>query len=76
MRVCLLHLSDIHFRTNKNPVSERVEQIVRAVLSTDVAYQLCIILITGDIAFSGAETEYSEAASFLECLGISLSLAT
>jgi predicted MPP superfamily phosphohydrolase len=67
-----LHLSDIHF--GHGPVSHRWDQkLVLKALSDDLTRlsdrgipKPDAILITGDIAFSGAKLEYDEAAIWIE----------
>src|SRR4030095_12006541 len=67
-----LHLSDIHF--GHGPVSHRWDQkLVLKALSDDLTRlsdrgipKPDAILITGDIAFSGAKLEYGEAAIWIE----------
>jgi 3',5'-cyclic AMP phosphodiesterase CpdA len=65
MRLAVLHLSDIHFRKTGNPVSAKVDQIVSALLSADPGVTLCLVIVSGDIAFSGDPDEYAAALHFL-----------
>jgi Calcineurin-like phosphoesterase len=64
----LLHLSDIHFRTEKNSLLEKVNNISRAVKSELYGIDNLIITITGDMAFSGKVMEYEVGIEFLETL--------
>jgi len=68
MRILLVQLSDIHFRTGLNPVSGRVSQIAAAIRSTGTTPEACFILITGDIALSGQNAEYVIARVFFDDL--------
>jgi len=73
MRACIVHLSDIHFRKAKNPISDRVTALAQAILSTDAEFRDCIVVLSGDIALAGSEDEYSAAVDFLEKLQSRLS---
>lgn len=64
MRIALAHLSDIHFRTKSNPIAGRVDQIVSGIESCDPSASLFIVIISGDIAFSGSGKEYAQALDF------------
>ena len=68
MRLLLVQLSDIHFRTASNPISARVSQIAAAIRSTGSTPDACAILITGDIAWSGDDAEYEVARAFFSDL--------
>ena len=68
MRLLLVQLSDIHFRTTSNPVAARVPQIAAAIRSTGATPDACVILITGDIACSGQDAEYEIASTFFSDL--------
>jgi hypothetical protein len=58
VRILLLHLSDVHIRTSTDVVLTRQEKLVDAVrnIETDIAAIVCVL--SGDIAWSGAEDEY------------------
>jgi len=61
----IVHISDIHLKKGPNTATARVPQIKGAVQSevhdiTDLA-----LLVTGDVAFSGKQEEYSIATDFL-----------
>lgn len=69
MRFGIVHLSDIHFKdpASMNPVLNRKrflsESIHREMTRADLTQ--CLILISGDIAFSGKKAEYDIANTFL-----------
>jgi Calcineurin-like phosphoesterase len=67
--VLIVHLSDLHIRAlpATNPLSERARAIADAIAAENELQgpALCIIAVTGDIAFSGKQTEYAIAASIL-----------
>jgi Calcineurin-like phosphoesterase len=68
MRILLLHLSDIHIKSDghNNPVLNRVDKLSAAVISSMPSTDYFFILVTGDIAFSGGKSEYQISAEFLE----------
>jgi len=65
MSVAIIHLSDIHFQTDQNPVFLKTQKLVNQIESTIGNNELVILLITGDIAFSGLACEYEVASTFL-----------
>ncbi|NBB87899.1 MAG: hypothetical protein GVY12_16985 [Bacteroidetes bacterium] len=65
MRLLLLHLSDIHVSNSDDPVFNRAEDIVKAVQNLDYRLDLCTIVVSGDIAYSGTDEELMEGWSFL-----------
>jgi hypothetical protein len=70
-KIRLLHLSDIHFRPPA-AIGHDPEYALRKDVLDDIAGivanrgALDAVLVTGDIAFSGAESEYKEAAKWLD----------
>jgi hypothetical protein len=64
MAITIIHLSDIHFRKSGNPVSEMAAQIARAAYSTNVSPEAILVIISGDVAFSGEAEEYKHALGF------------
>lgn len=72
MRVSLVHISDIHFRTKANPILDVVQHFVQAINSADASISLVVIVISGDIAFSGKWEEYKIALKF--CRDVSKNL--
>ncbi|NVI97802.1 metallophosphoesterase [Myxococcus sp. AM009] len=69
MKIGILHLSDIHFRSGRtNPIEQRARKIAN---STSIAYEtisFLVIAVTGDIAYAGKQSEYEMAESFLNQL--------
>jgi hypothetical protein len=61
VRLTLLHLSDIHLRGGTNPISSRVKALAAAVFSQAPNPDAILILVSGDIAFSGKHEEYEQA---------------
>jgi len=68
MKVLILHLSDIHFADGNNLVSTRLQKIVAAVRSVEHKFDTCLLLVSGDIAFSGKQSEYAIASDFFRQL--------
>jgi hypothetical protein len=67
MSLAILHLSDIHFASGKNPVQSKLAQLAAAVNSVSKE-ELLLIVISGDIAFSGSAGEYTLALDFFSQL--------
>jgi len=62
---CIIHLSDIHFRSGDNWISGRGAAIVRAARAEEPACKHFVVVLSGDVGYSGAEEEYDLASSFL-----------
>jgi predicted MPP superfamily phosphohydrolase len=65
MRLTILHLSDIHFREDRNPISSRVRAIASALSSVSPRPEAVLTIISGDVAYSGKPEEYHAAKKFL-----------
>ena len=72
MSLLLLHLSDIHIRGSLDPILQRSDLIAKAVKDLDFALDQCVVVVSGDIANSGGDTEYMAAHEFLQSLVSSL----
>ncbi len=77
-KISWLHLSDFHFRSGGDSFSQDVlsQAIIRDIpsrLSAD--YPLQLIVVTGDIAFSGQNSEYELASNFFASLVSNLGLS-
>jgi hypothetical protein len=68
MVVAVIHLSDLHFRENQNWLSDKVDRISGAIWSEEPSTMLYLVLVSGDIAFSGKLEEYKAARQFLDAL--------
>lgn len=66
MKILVLHLSDIHFKSQNNPVMTHARAIAATATSRIQSASTIFIVISGDIAYSGARTEYETASAFLE----------
>jgi hypothetical protein len=61
----ILHLSDIHFGGGPNPAATRVRQIKAAIQSENHDIDELLIIVSGDVANWGKQTEYSVAVDFI-----------
>ena len=64
MKITLLHLSDIHLR-GTDSVTSRANDIASCVFAAARESDACLLVVTGDIAYSGAAVEYKPAESFI-----------
>ena len=62
-KLAVVHLSDIHVRGFEDPVLGAVAEIVGACLVTARKADASLLVITGDIAFSGDPRQYAIAAT-------------
>ncbi|WP_081435603.1 metallophosphoesterase [Paraburkholderia xenovorans] len=65
MTLNVLHLSDIHFHNDSNPVFARAGDIASAAFPLARAAMNNVIIISGDIAYSGSASEYAVAEKFI-----------
>lgn len=68
MKALFLHLSDFHFHHDTDALLARVSRIAAAIGSVDTIADVCVVVATGDIAFSGKEAEYNIADRFFKAL--------
>ncbi len=69
MKVQLVHLSDIHFRSNgTNALKGREPAMAAAISAMALDFTSTAIVVTGDVAFSGTGAEYELASSFFKIL--------
>ncbi len=77
MKLLLIHLSDIHIIGEDNPIIHRYGQIADAVKNLDYSLDACLVVVTGDIAYSGTDEQYLAAYDFFanlnQCLVDNLS---
>src|ERR1035437_6635764 len=73
MRILLIHLSDLHIGSSDDPVLSRTDAICDAVQNLEYEPKAVIIIVSGDVAFSGQEMEYLAAGEFLERIRWALS---
>lgn len=75
MKLLIIQLSDIHIKGKKDRVFSRAEKIVEAVRNISTKIELCIVAVTGDIAFSGTEQQYADSLDIFETLRVGLPTA-
>lgn len=68
MKLLLLHISDIHIKSKGDFILSRADQIAGAMSSLDSEIAGCVVVVTGDVAFSGQKDEYALAEEFLSKL--------
>jgi hypothetical protein len=64
MKFVILHLSDIHIKSDKDPILKQTENIARSIYSKINVDSSVVILVSGDIAFSGKPEQYNLAETF------------
>jgi hypothetical protein len=68
MQIALLQLSDIHVKSGRDMVLSRAKHIKDAFHSAAPHAAAVIIVLTGDVAFSGQTAQYDAAKHFLDDL--------
>lgn len=69
MGLSVIHFSDIHIKSSDDLVMKRIEQIRTACASVIVPGNDVLILVSGDIAFSGKIDQYDCAYALLDNIG-------
>ncbi len=70
--ILVVHLSDIHFVCEADPVFGRAEKIAGAVFGSFSQVELVVLAVTGDIAQSGLQSQYLVASAFLKSISESI----
>ncbi len=65
MKLTILHLSDIHIHDSSDSVLKQASHIASSCFINARDSDACLIIVTGDIAFSGQTHQYDEAELFL-----------
>jgi hypothetical protein len=65
MTVVLVQLSDLHLRSSRDPIVGRSAQIAAAIASAAIDPSFCILAFSGDLAFSGTESQYVACEKFI-----------
>lgn len=68
MAIGIIHLSDLHLHKTDSGMPLLASRIVKAIWGADQSITSVLVLITGDIAFSGIAEEYAIASKFIEVL--------
>ena len=61
--ITILHLSDLHIKSSTDDTLNLFQYIVTAISRRVVDSELILILVSGDIAFSGKKEEYDATTS-------------
>lgn len=64
MKILILHLSDLHIKDNTHTKDEVINPIV-SVLQELPSFDKAILVISGDVAYSGKKEEYAHAVHFI-----------
>jgi len=65
----ILHLSDIHFKhPDQSRLVDRITSLAAAVKTRSTTLDALLVILSGDISFSGQPSEYSAAHIFTETL--------
>ena len=68
MTALVLHLSDIHIKSADDPILKRAPAIARTIFPALPNASAVVVVVSGDIAFSGTTEQYEAALTFLESL--------
>lgn len=66
MNLLLLHLSDIHIKTANDPILKREKNIASCLYSFLPSASHIFFIVSGDVAFSGEDSQYTLATNFLK----------
>ena len=65
MKLTILHLSDIHIHSSSDPLLLRAMDVASPCYSAVRQSDGCLIVVTGDAAYSGQDIQYDAAEHFL-----------
>ena len=68
MKLLILHLSDIHFTDSQNFGDTDVEKIIAAMQQSIRDVEHVIVIVSGDLSFSGKKEECKRVSKFLYCI--------
>ncbi|HHW02050.1 MAG TPA: AAA family ATPase [Thermoanaerobacterales bacterium] len=68
IKLLIIHLSDIHLKEmeRQNHFFNKSDRLIEAIQNYCLEYDQLFLVITGDIAFSGKQSEYLQAMSFID----------
>ena len=72
MKLLFLHISDIHFQDNSDALYEINIPAMARSLNQMMDFEECVLIISGDIAFSGDIAQYKIAETFINKLKLSI----
>ena len=68
MKLLIVHLSDMHFGDNKNYSKENIIGIVNALNASVTNVQHILIIVSGDLTYSGKQQQCKKVARFFQDL--------
>ncbi|WP_353064464.1 metallophosphoesterase [Tunturibacter psychrotolerans] len=74
MKIAIVHISDIHFKGKMDVGFRRLEKLSNRISFSRSPGEQLLLVVTGDVAFSGSKSEYDVAAEFFRTLLIGLAL--
>lgn len=72
MRIMILHLSDMHFCGEVSFSEKNIQSIIRALNRSSSGIEHVLVIISGDLAYSGKKKQYDQVKIFLDSLEVSL----
>lgn len=72
MTAVVLHLSDIHIRSEKDPILSNADAIATAAYEYLPDASVVFVVVSGDIAWSGDKDEYAAASKFLQRIALAI----
>ena len=72
MLAAIVQLSDLHFQDGRNAIRSKLSQLAAAICSTDATCSDFTIVLSGDIAANGIQSEYGTAKQFLDDLALAI----
>ena len=65
MKLLILHLSDIHFKENRNYSDDNINALISVLRPSMIEIENVLIIVSGDLAFSGTKLQYISMRKFL-----------
>ncbi len=72
MKILVIHLSDIHLRESDNSCVDKLPLISTALQNEELELDSAIVVISGDVSYSGTDRQYGLATSLLTSLATTL----